>query len=243
MSRAFDTVLASSDLSLDRVLNAGLPVAMVFYEREMPPDLRQEMDNIARQYAGKVLMVMLARDDAAQAASRFGVRRLPSLVTTREGKTVAIQEAVQPGDLKPHIAQLLGEGPPPVPRTAAQPSPTQKQAVMNSPIAVNEAAFEREVLRADRPVLVDFWAPWCGPCRMVAPALESLAREHGDALKVVKVNVDENPGLAGKYRAMSIPTMIVVKDGLEVDRWVGALPENAIRSRVARWIQAERRTA
>jgi thioredoxin-like negative regulator of GroEL len=74
---------------------------------------------------------------------------------------------------------------------------------------------------------------------MVAPALESLARDHGRTLKVAKVNVDENPGLAGRYGAMSIPTMIVIKGGREVDRWVGAMPEQAIRSRVARWIEGE----
>ena len=243
MLKAFDTVLASSDLSLDRVLNAGLPVAMVFYERELPADLRQAMDDLARQYAGKVLVIMLARNDAAQAASRFGVQRFPSLVSAREGKTVTSQEAVQPGDLKPHIAHLVGEGPRPAPRSSARPGTASRQTTSSHPIAVNEADFEREVLQAERPVLVDFWAPWCGPCRMVAPALESIARDHGSALKVVKVNVDENPGLAGRYRAMSIPTMVVINRGREVDRWVGAMPENAIRSRVARWIQTKHQAA
>jgi thioredoxin 1 len=103
-------------------------------------------------------------------------------------------------------------------------------------IAVNEANFEREVLQSDRPVLVDFWAAWCAPCRMVEPTVNALAREQGKSLKVVKVNVDENPGLASRYGAMSIPMMIVVKGGREVDRWVGAQPEHVIRSRVARWI-------
>lgn len=242
MSRVFDTVLASSDLSLDRVLNVGLPVAMLFYERELPADLREVMDDLAARYAGRVLLVTLARNDATESASRFGVRRFPSLVTAREGRTVASREAVQPGDLKPHIAHLLGEGPQPAPGATSQPETTSRRTVTGHPIAVNEADFEAEVLRADRPVLVDFWAPWCGPCRMVAPALESLARDYGHALKVVKVNVDENAGLAGRYRAMSIPTMIVINGGREVDRWVGALPENAIRSRVARWIQPERQT-
>jgi thioredoxin-like negative regulator of GroEL len=77
---------------------------------------------------------------------------------------------------------------------------------------------------------------------MVAPTLEKLAREQS-SLKIAKVNVDENPGLAGRYRAMSIPTMIVMQGGREVDRWVGALPEGAIRSRVARWIQPHRQAA
>ena len=87
-------------------------------------------------------------------------------------------------------------------------------------------------------MLVDFWAPWCSPCKMVAPTLEALARE----LKIVKVNVDENPSLSGKYGGMSIPTMLVFSGGRESDRWVGALPEKALRSRVARWIQTERHT-
>jgi thioredoxin 2 len=78
---------------------------------------------------------------------------------------------------------------------------------------------------------------------MVAPALDALAREHASVLKVAKVNVDENPGLAARYGAMSIPTMIVVQNGREVDRWVGALPERALRGRVSRWIQPQPQAA
>jgi thioredoxin 1 len=243
MLKAFDAVLASSDMSLDRVLGAGLPVVMIFYDHDLVAPLRQTMDALACQYAGKVLIVMLARSDAAQTISRFRVQSFPTLITTRDGKTVTSLRDVQPADLKSHIAYLLGEGPQPSPRPAYQPNAGSSQSGVTRPVTVNEADFEREVLRADRPVLVDFWAPWCAPCRMVAPALEALARDQGKALKVVKVNVDDNPGLAGKYGAMSIPTMIVIKGGREVDRWVGALPENAIRSRVARWIPSEDRTA
>lgn len=233
MSKGFDTVLASSDLSLDRVLNAGLPVALVFYDQSLPADLRQTMDDLARQYVGKVLIIMLARGDAPQAISRFGVSGLPALVTLRDGKPVTKQENVQSADLKPHLAHILGEGPLPPPRTATE----------GRPVPVSESDFEREVLRSDRPVLVDFWAPWCAPCRMVEPTLEALAREHPNIIKVAKVNVDENPGLANKYGTMSIPTMIVFNGGREADRWVGALPEQALRSRVARWIQPKTQTA
>lgn len=236
MLRVFDAVLVSNDMSLDRVLNAGLPVAMLFHEGTLPADLRQTMDDLAKHYAGNVLLVTLARTDAPQAVSRFGVRRFPTLVIAREGKTVTSQENVKAGDLKPHIAYLLGEGPRPASRAAEPPPRDDKHASAAVPVAVGEANFDREVLQSSRPVLIDFWAPWCAPCRMVAPALERLARDEAKALKVVKVNVDENPGLAGRYGAMSIPTMIVIKGGREVDRWVGALPENVIRSRVARWI-------
>ena len=240
--KVFDTVLTSNDMSLDRVLNAGLPVVMVFYDGDMPSDLRQKMEDLAKQYAGRILVVRLARSDATQAASRFGVRQFPTLVTVRDGKTITNVAGVKPEDLQPHIAYLLGEGPRPAERAAHPSSASSGPTTAAGPRAVSEAEFEREVLQADRPVLVDFWAPWCAPCHMVAPILEKLAREQR-ALKIAKVNVDENPGLASRYGTTSIPTMIVVKGGREVDRWVGALPENAIRSRIARWIQPNQSTA
>jgi thioredoxin 1 len=236
MQRVFDTVLASSDMSLERVLNAGLPVALFFYEREIPGEMRQPLDDLARRYAGRALIVTLNRGDAPQAASRFGVRQFPALVTVKDGKTLANTGGVRQPDLGPYIAHLLGEGPMPISR-AAEPAPAPKRNAPATSVSVNEQDFDREVLRSDRPVLVDFWAPWCAPCRMVAPTLEKLASEQSN-LKIAKVNVDENPGLASRYRAMSIPTMIVVQGGREVDRWVGAMPENMLRSRVARWTQA-----
>ena len=241
MLKTFDTVLTSSDLSLDRVLNAGLPVALFFYDRELPADLRQKLDELAHQYAGKILIVTLPRNDAPQAISRFNVSRFPTLVTVRDGKPITQQAGGSPSDMKPHIAYLAGEGPRPASR-AAEPGSSARREQGGTPLSVNEADFEREVIQANRPVLVDFWAPWCGPCHMVAPTLEALAREQS-ALKVVKVNVDDNPGLASRFRAMSIPTMIVMKGGREVDRWVGALPDRALRSRVARWIQGEHQSA
>jgi thioredoxin 2 len=92
--------------------------------------------------------------------------------------------------------------------------------------------------KAQPTVVVDLWAPWCGPCRFVSPILEELAREHAGRLKVVKVNVDENQKLAVQYDAMSIPTLVVLKDGKVVDRIVGALPKPQLSARLAPYVAA-----
>jgi thioredoxin 1 len=93
---------------------------------------------------------------------------------------------------------------------------------------VTDATFAADVLQSDKPVLVDFWAEWCGPCKMVAPVLEEIAGEHGDKLQVVKLNIDENPNAARDYQIMSIPTMAVFQGGQLVKSIVGAKPKAAI---------------
>ncbi len=96
-----------------------------------------------------------------------------------------------------------------------------------SVIVLNNDNFDSEVLKSDKPVLVDFWASWCGPCRMVSPIVDEIAEENDD-IKVCKVNVDENQELAAKYSVMSIPTLIVFKDGKIANQMVGAKPKNQI---------------
>ncbi|HET8777525.1 MAG TPA: thioredoxin [Candidatus Limnocylindria bacterium] len=105
-----------------------------------------------------------------------------------------------------------------------------------APITVDEGSFETEVLNAEKPVLVDFWAPWCGPCRLVSPVVESLGEKHGDKISVAKVNTDENQQLAMRYSIFSIPTLIVFQNGREAARLVGYMPEQVMEERLRQFL-------
>jgi thioredoxin len=253
MPARFDAPIITNDLSLDRVLAAGLPVALVFLDGMPAPSITEAMDRLARAYAGQMLLAKISLKDNPEAARRYGIGRVPAVVVLAKEQVFGKAENISAADLQQYTAYLLGKGPKPAP--PAQPARTQGSAVGSTdrsgsetarpsttpgsqsqpgrPFVVTDQTFEQEVMRSVTPVLVDFWAPWCGPCRMTEPILEKLARELGGRLKVAKVNVDENPALSQRYDIRSIPTMMVVKNGKIIDRWMGALPEPNLRSRVA----------
>lgn len=120
------------------------------------------------------------------------------------------------------------------PRCGRCKQPLPGAAAASAPVIVTDATFAAEVERSPLPVLVDAWAAWCGPCRMIAPAIDELAGEFAGRARVAKLNVDENPVTASRFAIRSIPTLLVMVSGREVDRIVGAQPKEAIRARLER---------
>ena len=128
-----------------------------------------------------------------------------------------------------HVDFLLGLGPMP---TQTEAETEAKAASGAAPVHTRDSSFEQDVLRSPIPVLVDFWAPWCGPCHMVAPILDKIAQQYAGRLKVAKLNVDDNPRMARQYQAHSIPMMLIFKNGKQVGKLVGAHPQPNIERMV-----------
>jgi thioredoxin 1 len=107
---------------------------------------------------------------------------------------------------------------------------------MSATAPVTDASFKEDVLDSPLPVLVDFWAPWCGPCRMVAPVVDEIAQQYEGKVKVVKLNTDENPSTASQYGIRSIPTLMIFKDGQRVDMVVGAVPKTTLANTLEKYL-------
>lgn len=247
----FDTLLNTNDQSLDRVLSAGLPVALVLWDRRrgLGADLEEALKRTAQAEAGKLLVVRIDVADNPQAASQWGGAGTPALVAFRDGSAVVgpVHPLTAEG-LRAHVDYLLGRGPRPAQAASAgqngRQAPAQGRTAAGSPdltrpVTVTDATFQQEVLASAVPVVVDFWAPWCGPCRMIGPVLEKLAAELGGRVKVAKVNVDENPQWAGRYGVQGIPTLLLVRNGQVADRIVGALPEPYLRQRIEAFARSQ----
>lgn len=232
----FDIPLNTNDQSIDRVINAGLPVLLVAYRGALPNAVDDALKQIARAEAGNLLVAKLDATANPQTAAQLS-GTLPALVAYQHGETVASVGGFDAAALYAYADFLAGRGPRPAVRTSAPESARTNGSAASSsaptkPVTVSDATFEREVLQSELPVLVDLWAPWCAPCRMIAPVVEKLAAEYAGRLKVVKLNVDENPQVSLRYQVQGIPTLLIFHNGKVADRLVGAAPEPMLRSHV-----------
>ncbi len=245
----FDAPIHTNSQGLERVIHAGAAVILVIERRECAPcrQLDPILTRLAGANAGALLVARIDADEAPEVLRRFQIEALPGLVFLRNAAVVGVGAgAVTEQVMQRWADHLLGKGPrPPAPagpsislRPAPPPAagPTPAPSDADKPITLTDATFDR-VIDGDLPVLVDFWAPWCGPCHMIAPAVESLAAEFAGKLVVGKLNVDENPRTAQRFQVMSIPTLMIFRRGRRLDQVTGALPHHLLRQRVLPHVQ------
>lgn len=228
-----NTPITTNDQSLDKVLAQNLPALLVFHRDDIDKPLDDAIRKEAKKRAGDVLIVRLDTNDSRDAYVKYGEPPTPALVaiTSPKGmrgkrKVISDAERIRPATVRQHLASLV-DG-------TELPDDKPTKTVSDKPVVVSDSNFRQEVLKSDVPVLVDFWAAWCGPCRMVAPHVDELAKEYSGRVKVAKLDVDRNQMTAGSYNVRSIPTFIIFEAGQPAERIVGANP-TAIRQAVARY--------
>ncbi len=250
---AFSTPIHTNEQSIDRVLGAGLPVLLVFWRDDCPPckQLDPELDRLAAAFAGTALIARVNVKDNAALVKRYAIAQLPGLVFIKDRSVIAQGSGAAPeSNLRAWLQFLTAGGAKPAnpsgpsisldgaqPRPASSTPNAQTTAqTANQPITLSDASFDQMVGRSDKPVLVDFWAPWCGPCRMVAPAVEQMAQEFAGRAVVAKLNVDDNPRMAERFDVRGIPALLIFKRGQLVERLVGVQPAAALRQALAKHV-------
>jgi thioredoxin 1 len=222
-----DNLMTITQDNLKAALSHKRPVLVYFYDGSEKADkpLESALQSVAKKNADDLVIARVDVSQNSRTYNQYGPLATPALVTLVKGflghKVKSEAEAVRPKDVRAHADYLLERGPEPVDDNdpVAQPTVASKQAATKT---VTDKTFKKDVLKAKTPVLVDFWAPWCGPCQVIAPFMEEVAAEYKGKVRIAKVNVDHNPAAKNTYQVMSIPTLIMFKDGEPIERRSGA---------------------
>jgi thioredoxin 1 len=260
---AFSAPIHTNEHSVDRVLKAGLPVVLVFWRSDncVPcAELAPVLDRLAREHSGRLLVAKVDVVDNPALARRYEVAQLPSLIVVQNGQVVgraagAAEQAGLDAWLRSVLEGRARPAPngPSVPLSGTSPSretarpatagapgatstrtPAEQATGSAKPLVLTDRTFAQVIGQSDMPVLVDFWAPWCGPCRMVAPTVEQLAREFDGRARVAKINVDENPRTSQSFNIRGIPALLIFRNGQIVERFVGVQPITVLRAALAK---------
>lgn len=225
----FDSPITTDDQHLQRVIGQQLPTLLILHRGDIDKPLQDALRKEAKRHAGDLLVVRVDIAHNPDTLLRYGSPNVPALVTfTADGTVKSDAESVRPKDVRDHLKHLLHDTPLP---KVKSPSSNPKH-----PITVTDQTFRDEVLKNKTPVLVDFWATWCGPCLQIAPHIERMARDYGDKVKIAKLDVDQNRVIAERYGIRSIPTMIMFESGQIAERITGANP-NALKRMVQKFAQ------
>jgi len=224
----FDTPITTDDNNLKKVLTQSIPSLLILHEGSLDKPLDDAILKEAKKNAGDLLIVRVDTADNPDTHVRYGEPALPALVTfTDDAKVKSDATQIRPKDVRDHIKHLLKDKP--LPERKAEST-----GGAGHPIIVTDKNFRKEVLKSKQPVLVDFWATWCGPCHQIAPHIEQIAKEYAGKIKVAKLDVDKNQVISGRYNIRSIPTMIVFEGGQPAARVVGA-DANTLRRTVQKF--------
>lgn len=230
-----DNYIQATDDSL-KDLYGKLPVLIYLHNGEnQHKAVTDAATKTAKKYSDELVIASVNISENPTTAAKYQHLGVPAVVTM-EKKLFGMREKssageVRPSDLRDHAAYLLdkGEDPAVIAERKAAKQANKGNTSTSGTTDVSERTFKRDVLKSKVPVLVDFWAPWCGPCRQVSPMLEQLGQEYKGKIRVVKVNVDDNQGLSRKYNIMSIPTMMIFKGGAIVQQTKGAQPRHVVQ--------------
>lgn len=220
-----------NDSQLEALLASGNPAMILFSGEDGPrTDTRSEFDKVSGELGNRIKFVKVDTRSNPVAAKRFEITRHPVIVTWANGAVVMRRNRPWGTDVKGIADDLVKVLPIPDEILPALESEKKPGKLQKTPIKVTETTFQQDVIDAPLPVVVDFWAAWCGPCKKIAPILEKLAEDYAGKLLIAKVNTDENRQLSGYFRIESIPTLMFVKNKKIYDMVPGAYPEANLRT-------------